>query len=246
MGSAPYRPNPWFLMLTWGRFGAQAWAPDLPGVICKSNLHLGPDTTTPASHRSVFYRPDALPAAQPTASKHWSQVFDSLRAYKLFFSVQYISLFYNLFTRISVVVNTGKRSTKTTTTSDQLMLCTHRPVLHVELISLSRSKPSNCVYMQHVPTTLHVLFASDRSQSERVFLTCKQNDSHCFGARSYFAAEHCINSIVSYFAKTFSFSKCKFNNQLHKTVNHQQLSLVCSYRVLLFLWFSLLNVSVRE
>ena len=27
--------------------------------------------TTPATHHSVFYRPDALPAAQPTASKHW-------------------------------------------------------------------------------------------------------------------------------------------------------------------------------
>jgi len=27
-------------------------------------------TTTPAPHHSVFYRPDALPAAQPTASKH--------------------------------------------------------------------------------------------------------------------------------------------------------------------------------
>ena len=26
----------------------------------------------PATHHSVFYRPDALPAAQPTASKHWS------------------------------------------------------------------------------------------------------------------------------------------------------------------------------
>ena len=28
-------------------------------------------TTTPAPHHSGFYRPDALPAAQPTASKHW-------------------------------------------------------------------------------------------------------------------------------------------------------------------------------
>ena len=28
-------------------------------------------TTTPAPHRSVFYRLDALPATQPTASKHW-------------------------------------------------------------------------------------------------------------------------------------------------------------------------------
>ena len=27
--------------------------------------------TTPEPHHSVFYRPDALPAAQPTASKHW-------------------------------------------------------------------------------------------------------------------------------------------------------------------------------
>jgi len=26
--------------------------------------------STPRSHHSVFYRPDALPAAQPTASKH--------------------------------------------------------------------------------------------------------------------------------------------------------------------------------
>ena len=29
--------------------------------------------TMPAPHHSVFYRPDALPAAQPTASKHWRQ-----------------------------------------------------------------------------------------------------------------------------------------------------------------------------
>jgi len=27
--------------------------------------------TTPVPHHSVFYRPDALPATQPTASKHW-------------------------------------------------------------------------------------------------------------------------------------------------------------------------------
>ena len=27
--------------------------------------------TMPAPHHSVFYRPDALPVAQPTASKHW-------------------------------------------------------------------------------------------------------------------------------------------------------------------------------
>jgi len=39
-------------------------------AICKSApwpRHI----TTPASHHSVFYRPDTVPAAQPTASKHW-------------------------------------------------------------------------------------------------------------------------------------------------------------------------------
>jgi len=29
--------------------------------------------TTTAPHYSVYYRPDALPATQPTASKHWRQ-----------------------------------------------------------------------------------------------------------------------------------------------------------------------------
>ena len=37
---------------------------------CKSAPH-SRQITTPALHCSVFYRPDALPAAQPTASKHW-------------------------------------------------------------------------------------------------------------------------------------------------------------------------------
>ena len=36
-----------------------------------ANLQLDPDTTTPASHHSVFYRPHALPVTQPTASKYW-------------------------------------------------------------------------------------------------------------------------------------------------------------------------------
>jgi len=33
-----------------------------------ANLYLDPDTTTPASHHSVFYRPDALPSCHPTNS----------------------------------------------------------------------------------------------------------------------------------------------------------------------------------
>ena len=43
-------------------------------AICKSAPRTR-ETTTPAPHRSVFYRPDALPAAQPTVSKHWRHQF---------------------------------------------------------------------------------------------------------------------------------------------------------------------------
>ena len=38
-------------------------------AICKSAPH-SRQTTTPAPHHSVFYRPDALLAAEPTVSKH--------------------------------------------------------------------------------------------------------------------------------------------------------------------------------
>ena len=41
-------------------------------AICKSAPRFT-QITTPAHHHSVFYSPDALPAAQPTASKHWRQ-----------------------------------------------------------------------------------------------------------------------------------------------------------------------------
>jgi len=40
-------------------------------AICKSAPR-SRQITTPAPHHSVVYRPDALPAAQPTAWKHWS------------------------------------------------------------------------------------------------------------------------------------------------------------------------------
>ena len=41
-------------------------------AICKSAFR-SRQITMPAPHRSVFYRPDVVPAAQPTASKHWRQ-----------------------------------------------------------------------------------------------------------------------------------------------------------------------------
>ena len=43
-------------------------------AICKS-APCSRQTTMPAPHHSVFYRPDALPAAQPTASKHRRQTY---------------------------------------------------------------------------------------------------------------------------------------------------------------------------
>jgi len=42
-------------------------------AICKSAPR-SRQITTPVPHHLVFYRPDALPATQPTASKHWRHV----------------------------------------------------------------------------------------------------------------------------------------------------------------------------
>jgi len=42
-------------------------------AICKSAPH-SRQTTMPAPHHSVFYRPDALPAAQLTVPKHWTHI----------------------------------------------------------------------------------------------------------------------------------------------------------------------------
>jgi len=41
-------------------------------AICQCAPH-STQITMPAPHHSVFYMPDALPATQPTASKHWRQ-----------------------------------------------------------------------------------------------------------------------------------------------------------------------------
>jgi len=49
-------------------------------VICKSAPR-SRQITMPAPHRSVFYRPDALPATQPTASKHWRQICEKGKNY---------------------------------------------------------------------------------------------------------------------------------------------------------------------
>jgi len=45
------------------------WHQLISWAICKSAPR-SRQITMPAPHYSVFYRPDALPATQPTASKH--------------------------------------------------------------------------------------------------------------------------------------------------------------------------------
>jgi len=62
-GTRKAKPN-WILLKQETVSGSGiSWA------ICKS-APCSRQITTPAPHHSVFYRPDALPAAQPTASKH--------------------------------------------------------------------------------------------------------------------------------------------------------------------------------
>ena len=46
-------------------------------AVCKSAPR-SRQKTMPAPHHSVFYRPDALPAAHPTASKHWRHFISRL------------------------------------------------------------------------------------------------------------------------------------------------------------------------
>ena len=41
-------------------------------TICISFAPRSRQITTPAPHHSIFYRPDALPDTQPTASKYWT------------------------------------------------------------------------------------------------------------------------------------------------------------------------------
>ena len=54
-------------------------------AICKSAPR-SRQITTPAPHHSVFYRPDALPAAQPKASKHWRHNVETVTNNKCTFS----------------------------------------------------------------------------------------------------------------------------------------------------------------
>jgi len=62
-------------------------------AICKSAPR-SRQITTPVPHHSVFYRLDALPAAQPTPSRHWRQPERRLWLLRIFqFSVHHSALY---------------------------------------------------------------------------------------------------------------------------------------------------------
>ena len=69
-------------------------------AVCKSAPR-SRQITTPAPHLSVFYRPDALSATQPTVSKHWRHFEFNL----LFFEMRRVDwIFLNIWcTRITVI-----------------------------------------------------------------------------------------------------------------------------------------------
>jgi len=48
-------------------------------AICKSASHSRQITMPVLHHSKAFYRPDALPAAKPTASKHWRQNVNTIQ-----------------------------------------------------------------------------------------------------------------------------------------------------------------------
>ena len=63
--------KPFWIGLYWSR---RWWGgTGISWTIRKSFAPHSRQITTPVPHHSVFYRRDALPATQPTASKHWRQ-----------------------------------------------------------------------------------------------------------------------------------------------------------------------------
>ena len=76
-------------------------------AICKS-ASSSRQITVPAPHHSGFYRPDALPAAQPTASKHWRHVL-SHEGWKKWVNpgntVRVLSLWWRLYVTLSLVIS---------------------------------------------------------------------------------------------------------------------------------------------
>ena len=88
--------------------------------------------TMPVPHHSVFYRPDALPAAQPTASKHWRHMPGDSVVFIL------ILLYENLFRQLCVYFTFTKMNDAAGTSSvhvrqvlrEQAQVGVHRRWIH--------------------------------------------------------------------------------------------------------------------
>jgi len=65
--------KPFWILLEQERMGWQWYQLDHVQIICTSLQSDNHSSTPPFS----FYRPDTLPATQPTASKHWRQLLHS-------------------------------------------------------------------------------------------------------------------------------------------------------------------------
>ena len=97
-------------------------------AICKS-APSSRQTTTPAPHH-CFYRPDALPAAQPTVSKHWRQIHNSHYLIELIFADLFVVVLSNRSICVPVCISAWAISTESNDLSPKpsarwLVRCDH-------------------------------------------------------------------------------------------------------------------------
>jgi len=126
-------------------------------AICKS-ARRSRQITTPTPHHSVFYRPDALPATQPTVSKHSRLLSQSNKtkfanrkkiqfsSYKYFLIISYAFRAWNAFSALTMWLGARKsiRPIKIWETSVVICLKWGADCLHmVPLMSLPSQNPIN-------------------------------------------------------------------------------------------------------
>ena len=74
--------------------------PGISWTICKQSAPRSRQITTPTPHHSIFYRPDALPDAQPTVSKHCRQQIVQAHNHIIISKSALISFFFKSCNRI--------------------------------------------------------------------------------------------------------------------------------------------------
>ena len=118
-------------------------------AICKS-APSSRQITTPAPHHSVFYRLDALPAAQPTASKHRRPYFYIHAWCKfLLYCVYYTVLFCTASKVVTMKQCSGKIVVKSKNSGHKLTIPYQSSVLH-GLVSLELLVVDSLIVPNHV------------------------------------------------------------------------------------------------